>query len=126
MHRAVILLSVGILVIAAAPVPTRSEEFSQEMDTAMNRMMPAMHSRPSDTVDRQFVDMMIPHHQGAIDMAVAELRYGSNPQLRRMAQEIIVEQQQQIAAMRLALGDPLTPATPGPTQQAKTGHHQEH
>ena len=51
--------------------------------------------------------MMIPHHQGAIDMAVAELRYGKNEQLRRIAQEIIVDQQQEIAAMRLALGEPL-------------------
>ena len=53
--------------------------------------------------------MMIPHHQGAIDMAQAELRYGKNEQLRRIAQEIIVEQQQEIAAMRLALGQPLPP-----------------
>jgi hypothetical protein len=48
--------------------------------------------------------MMIPHHQGAIEMAEAELRYGRNEQLRRIAQEIIVDQQQEIAAMRLALG----------------------
>jgi uncharacterized protein (DUF305 family) len=46
---------------------------------------------------------MIPHHQGAIDMAKAELHYGHNEQLRRIAQEIIVEQQQEIAAMHLAL-----------------------
>ena len=45
--------------------------------------------------------MMIPHHQGAIDMALAVLRYGHNEQMRRIAQEIIVEQQQEIAAMRL-------------------------
>ena len=49
--------------------------------------------------DVDFVQGMIPHHQGAIDMAVTYLRYGNNQQLKRLAQEIIVEQQQEIAAM---------------------------
>ena len=60
--------------------------------------------------------MMVPHHQGAIDMALAVLRYGHNEQLRRMAQEIIVTQQQEIAAMRLALGEPLPPSVPRRTK----------
>jgi len=60
--------------------------------------------------------MMVPHHQGAIDMARAVLRYGRNEQLRRIAQEIIVDQLQEIAAMRLAIGEPLPPATAAPTQ----------
>ena len=49
-------------------------------------------------IDRDFVAMMTPHHQGAIDMAVIELRYGKNERLRRIAQEIIVEQRQEIDA----------------------------
>jgi hypothetical protein len=49
-------------------------------------------------------------------MALSELRYGKNEQLRRIAQEIIVEQQQEINAMHLALGQPLSPAAPAPTQ----------
>ena len=60
--------------------------------------------------------MMIPHHQGAIDMAQAELRHGHNEQLRRIAQEIIVTQQQEIATMRLAVGEGLPPSTVSPTQ----------
>jgi uncharacterized protein (DUF305 family) len=68
-----------------------------------------MAVRPSGDVDRDFVAMMVPHHQGAIDMAQAELRHGRNEQLRRMAQEIIVTQQQEIAAMRLAIGRSLEP-----------------
>jgi hypothetical protein len=59
---------------------------------------------------------MVPHHQGAIDMAQAELRYGRNEQLRRLAQEIIVDQTQEIAAMRLALGQPLPPSVATPDQ----------
>jgi hypothetical protein len=58
----------------------------------------------------------VPHHQGAIDMALAVLRYGRNEQLRRLAQEIIVTQQQEIAAMRLAVGEPLPPSVASPTQ----------
>jgi len=49
--------------------------------------------------------MMVPHHQGAIEMAQAVLRYGRNEQIRRLAQEIVVTQQQEIAAMRLAVGE---------------------
>ena len=62
-----------------------------------------------------FAAMMIPHHQGAIDMAVAELRHGHNERLKRIAQEIIVDQQQEIAAMRLALGQKLPASRPAPT-----------
>jgi hypothetical protein len=60
--------------------------------------------------------MMAPHHQGAIEMAQAELRYGRNEPLRRMAQEIIVTQLQEITAMRLSLGQPLPPPVPSPDQ----------
>ncbi len=90
--------------------------FMAENDVAMSAMMRAMAVRPSGDVDRDFVDMMVPHHQGAIDMAVAVLRYGHNPQIRRIAQEIIVDQQQEIAAMRLAVGEPLPTSQAAPTQ----------
>jgi len=102
---------------AAAPAPADESGFVAENDAAMDRMMAGMSVKPSGDVDADFVAMMIPHHQGAIDMATAELRYGRNEQLRRIAQEIIVEQQQEIAAMRLALGQPLPPSEPAPTQQ---------
>jgi hypothetical protein len=59
---------------------------------------------------------MVPHHQGAIEMAQAQLRYGRNEPLRRMAQEIIVTQLQEIAAMRLSLGQPLPPSVPSSDQ----------
>ena len=82
----------------------------------MKKMMTDMAVKPTGDVDRDFVAMMVPHHQGAIDMAVAVLRYGRNPQIRRLAQEIIVTQQQEITAMRLAVGEPLPPSVPSPTQ----------
>ena len=92
--------------LAAAPVEA---PFLAENQAAMSRMMAAMTIKPSGDADTDFVAMMVPHHLGAIDMARAELRYGHNEQLRRLAQEIIVTQQQEIAAMRLALGQPASP-----------------
>lgn len=86
----------------------------------MTKMMNDMATMPTGDVDRDFVAMMVPHHQGAIDMALAVLRYGRNEQVKRLAQEIIVTQQQEIAAMRLALGQPLPPSAPSPTQPAPT------
>src|SRR6266436_8209215 len=92
--------------------------YLSENDAAMNKMMADMVIKPTGDVDRDFVAMMVPHHQGAIDMAQAVLRYGHNEQLRRLAQEIVVTQQQEIAAMRLALGDQLPPSVAAPTQPA--------
>ena len=83
------------------------QAFISQNNVAMSKMMEGMAIQPSGDIDRDFVAMMTPHHQGAIDMAKAELRYGHNEQLRRIAQQIVVEQQQQIAAMRLAIGGPL-------------------
>ena len=95
-----------------------SEEsaFLAENEAAMNRMMSAMEAKPVGDIDRDFVAMMAPHHQGAIDMAVLELRYGKSEQLRRIAQEIIVSQMQEIAAMKLAIGEQVPAPLPAPTQ----------
>jgi uncharacterized protein (DUF305 family) len=80
------------------------EPFVDRVRSAMSAMMAGMASAPTGDADKDFVAWMVPHHQGAIDMAQAELLYGRNVKLRRIAQEIIVTQQQEIAAMRLALG----------------------
>jgi Domain of unknown function (DUF305) len=90
--------------------------FLAENVSAMTKMMIDMGIRPSGDVDKDFVAMMTPHHQGAIDMAMAELRHGHNERLRRMAQEIIITQQQEIAAMRLAVDQPVAPSVPSPEQ----------
>jgi hypothetical protein len=106
--------------IAAAPAPDEATFMAQNQQ-AMDRMMAGMTVGPSGDVDRDFVAMMVPHHQGAVDMAVLELRYGHNEQLRRIAQEIIVDQQQEITAMRLALGQSLPPSGAAPDQPAAPG-----
>jgi hypothetical protein len=95
--------------------PREEARFLTENRATMMTMMSGMDIRPSGDIDRDFVDMMVPHHQGAIDMAAAVLRHGHNGKIRRLAQEIIVTQQQEIAAMRLAVGEPLPTSIPSPT-----------
>jgi uncharacterized protein (DUF305 family) len=98
--------------------PAVEAPYLAENVSAMTKMMIDMGIRPSGDVDTDFVAMMVPHHQGAIEMAQAELRHGHNEPLRRMAQEIIVTQLQEITAMRLSLGQPLPPPVPSPDQIA--------
>jgi hypothetical protein len=95
---------------------TAEAPFLAVNDAAMKKMMNGMAVKPTGDVDADFVAMMVSHHHGAIDMAVAVLRYGHNAQIRRLAQEIIVTQQEEIAAMRLAVGQPLPTSVPSPTQ----------
>ena len=106
--------------VADRPDYYEESPFLSENDAAMNKMMSDMVIKPTGDVDRDFVAMMTPHHQGAIEMAKAVLRSGRNEQIRRLAQEVIVTQQQEIAAMRLAIGDPLPPSVPSPTQISAT------
>jgi hypothetical protein len=123
---------VGVLALAQGPVPGHrtihavpvqyvsvsqvgEAAFLAEDEAAMNRMAD-MAMKPSGDVDRDFVAMMVPHQQGAIDMAQAVLRYGRSEQLRRLAQEIVATRQQEIAAMRRAVGDALPPSVASPTQ----------
>ena len=123
-------LSVGVLaaVWAAPSSPASEAPFLSENSAAMARMMHRMTIKPSGDVDKDFVAMMVPHHQGAIDMAMAVLRYGRNEKIRRLAQEIIITQQQEVVAMRLAVGERLpaaampTPRLPSVTQDAVQPH----
>jgi uncharacterized protein (DUF305 family) len=94
---------VGYCMEHALGAPEGERPFLAANETAMNAMMSGMAIHPSGNVDVDFAAMMIPHHEGAVDMAKAELQYGKNEQLRRIAQEIIVDQEQEIAAMRLAV-----------------------
>ena len=113
MHVAPLLAAASFGATAIVSILPGDRPFIAEMDAAMSQMTAAMNCKPTGDVDADFVAMMTPHHQGAVDMAKAELRYGKNETLRRMAQEIIVTQRQEIAAMSLALGrSPL--ATQGP------------
>ena len=95
-----VVCAVGIIFLASAqPLPTLDPEicatptsdvgaeasFLAENVAAMNKMIGDMAVKPTGDVDADFVAMMVPHHQGAIDMALAVLRHGRNPQIRRLA-----------------------------------------
>jgi uncharacterized protein (DUF305 family) len=83
-----------------------AQEFVRQMDAAMKKMMDDMHA-PGYTgnPDVDFLAMMIPHHESAVDMARLALIYGNDPLTRRLAEEIIASQTVEISAMteRLAI-----------------------
>jgi len=80
--------------------PTVDPDWSQ-LIASMDKMHTAMGAvgRSGDS-DVDFVRLMLPHHQAAIDMAKTHLLYGKDPQMRRLAQEIITDQQLEIELMQ--------------------------
>lgn len=106
----------------AAATLAQGDDFASAMNGAMARMHSEMRMGYTGDPDRDFAAMMIPHHQGAIDMATIELRFGKDERLRRLAQGIIVEQQQEVEAMRRILLD--KGALPdGNAPAVRGGHH---
>jgi uncharacterized protein (DUF305 family) len=67
---------------------------------SMKTMMTSMNVKPTGKPDEDFALMMIPHHQGAIDMAKVELQYGTDPELRQLATDIVAAQDKEIAQMK--------------------------
>jgi len=103
-----LILAVAVRASRQEPHPHRgivaAEPAWVELDGHMAKMHAAMSSvAPSGDSDVDFVRMMLPHHQAAIDMAETQLLYGKDPQMRRLAQEIIADQQSEIELMQLWL-----------------------
>jgi len=72
-----------------------------ELVTSMEKMHMAMGEvKQSGNNDVDFVRLMLPHHQAAIDMAKTQLLHGKDPQMRRLAKEIITDQQLEIELMQ--------------------------
>jgi uncharacterized protein (DUF305 family) len=75
--------------------------FTRQMDAGMTKMMNDMHAPGySGNPDVDFLAMMIPHHEGAVEMARLVLIHGTDPLTRRLAEEIIASQTSEIAAMK--------------------------
>ena len=81
-----------------SPVDPQWKELAGSMDK-MHAVMTSI--QPSGDTDVDFVRLMLPHHQAAIDMAKTELAQGTNPQIRRLAEEIVADQQSEIELMQL-------------------------
>jgi DUF305 family protein family protein len=105
--------ALGALLCSAAS--DEATPFYPEMTAAGMKMHAEMDVPRSGDIDRDFVRMMIPHHQGAIDMARVLLKYGRDEKLKRLAQSMIVEQAQEVTYMRTLL-DP--GAAPSPAEHS--------
>jgi uncharacterized protein (DUF305 family) len=105
---------------ASPPAPfiaSTAKPFSALIDNAMSLMDYGMkHAPMNGDPEHDFVTMMIPHHQGAIDMAKAVLLYSKDPQLINLAQGIITEQQNEILLMQAWLQRHQASLTPTPTK----------
>ncbi len=87
--------------VQTAPIQAGNADMMQAMD----KMNKAMATAPmTGNADHDFAAMMIPHHQGAIDMAVYELDHGKDPKMRKLAASIIKAQESEMAAMQAWLG----------------------
>ncbi len=101
--------SFAIQALNSAPHAQRSDAAANDPEwTELNFSMEKMHMamagiKPSGQSDTDFVRLMLPHHQAAIDMAKTQLLHGTDPQMRRLAQEIIADQQSEIELMQLWL-----------------------
>ncbi|QTD94445.1 CopM family metallochaperone [Burkholderia anthina] len=79
---------------------TVADSSTRAYERADRRMMDAMQgARYTGDADRDFVSHMAPHHQGAVDMAQVELKYGKDPTLRQLATRIVAAQRDEIALM---------------------------
>lgn len=76
------------------------QQFLFANDLALSNMSRDMLVKPTGDVDRDFVAIMIPQRQGAIDIARAELRYGHDEGLRRLAQDVVDQEEHEISAMQ--------------------------
>jgi uncharacterized protein (DUF305 family) len=104
-----------LILLPAAALPAWQLDFQQqrpnpaepewsELSASIDKMHAAMASiQPSGNSDVDFVRLMLPHHQAAIDMAKIQLLYGKDLQMRRLAQEIITDQQSEVELMQLWL-----------------------
>ena len=105
-------LTFAVLALLAVPATASADDMNKmEMGSksspsdkafmeSLKTMMKNMDVKPTGNADKDFVSMMMPHHQGAIAMAKVEIKYGNDPMLLKMARDIVVAQEKEIAEMK--------------------------
>ena len=103
LRRAILAVVVLVFAVEAQQQHHRASGWA-DLNSSVQRMHSSMASvKPSGNEDVDFVRLMLPHHQAAIEMAKTQLLLGKDPQLHRLAQEIITDQQSEIDLMQLWL-----------------------
>ncbi len=82
------------------PMPADATDATKASMAAMEKMHKDMAMSYTGDPDKDFVTGMLPHHQGAVDMAKIELQYGKDPELKKLATNIIKSQDEEIAFMK--------------------------
>ena len=107
MRRASMLLALGLLTWPScvfaddtAGMKMGSSPADKAFMESMQTMMKDMPAKTTGDADKDFVNMMLPHQQGAVDMAKVELQYGKDPTLRDLATSIIAAQEKEIGMMK--------------------------
>ena len=93
-------LIAAVLIVLPFVAYAQDGPAQQALMSADMKMMDEMHKPMSGDADKDFVMMMLPHHQGAVDMAKVELQYGKDKKLRALAQNIIKAQEKEMAFMK--------------------------
>jgi uncharacterized protein (DUF305 family) len=94
-----VVFSLAVAAVSIAAAAQDSDQVKKALKEANDKMHQNKMMEPTGDADKDFAMMMIPHHEGAIAMAKAELQYGKDPMLREMAEKIIAAQEAEVAEL---------------------------
>lgn len=100
MKTRMLLLSAAVALVPVLAVAQNPSAVQKAFMDVRQKMMADMPKPASGDADKDFASMMIPHHQGSIDMAKIELKYGKDAKLRAMAEKMIKDQEKEIADLQ--------------------------